>query len=108
MSLVTIIIPTFDRPAVLTAAGEACLAQTHADVEVIVIDDRSPGEDTRAAMDRLAADERVVCVHNERNLGFIRNWNIGLERARGAYVKVMGDDDMLDPDCLEVSLARLR
>ncbi|MEL7373504.1 MAG: glycosyltransferase, partial [Pseudomonadota bacterium] len=61
--LVTVVTPTYNRAASVCAAVDSALAQTHADIELIVVDDGST-DDTAA---RLAAydDPRLVCLAQE-------------------------------------------
>lgn len=69
------------------------LSQTYSDLEVIVMDDCSP--DDTAAVTASFHDSRVRYVRNERNLGHLRNYNAGLELARGEYVWMISADDRL-------------
>ena len=52
-------------------------------------------------------DPRVVCRRNPVNLGPEANWNRSLEGARGTYIKLFHQDDLLDPECLALQVAAL-
>ncbi len=96
--LVSIIIPTFDRPRYLREAIEAALAQTYANVEVLVFDNGTLEETLAVGEEAAQRDARVRFQRNERNLGMSGNFNALGAAARGEYLVAIGDDDRLLPD----------
>lgn len=102
---ISVCIPTYCGGATIGAAIESVLAQSFADLELIVIDDGSTDE-TRVIVERFA-DQRLVYLRNESNLGPQGNWNRCLEVARGEYFKLLPHDDLLHPLCLEHQVAVL-
>jgi glycosyltransferase involved in cell wall biosynthesis len=99
MPAATIVIPTHNRPYLLQRAVASALAQTVAEIEVIVVDDASY-ESVRVE----AEDGRVRIFRNERSLGVSAARNVGLEHARGRWITFLDDDDELLPDMVEASL----
>ena len=96
--LVSIIIPTFDRPRYLREAIDAALAQTYENLEVLVFDNGTL-EETQAVGEAAAQrDSRVRFRRNERNLGMSANFNALGAAARGDYLVAIGDDDRLLPE----------
>lgn len=75
------------------------MAQTLADFEIIVVDDKST-DDTIARISDFK-DRRIRLVRNDVNLGMGGNWNKALSLAAGKYVKLLCGDDILHPNCLE-------
>jgi glycosyltransferase involved in cell wall biosynthesis len=108
--LVTLIVPTFDRPVLLARALESMAQQTVQDFEVIVVDDG--GEDPSTVVSsfrkRLGDDRRVTLIRHDRNRGLPSARNTGLRRARGRYVGFLDDDDCLLPHHLAALLSHLR
>jgi hypothetical protein len=102
--LVTVIVPTFNRSLQAPHAVRSALAQTHARVEVIVVDDGS-SDDTR---DALAAidDERVRYVWQE-HAGLPAARNRGMAEARGDFIAFLDSDDTWLPWKLEGQIAAL-
>jgi glycosyltransferase involved in cell wall biosynthesis len=96
-ALVTIAIPTFNRPAYLEEAVASALAQTYPHIEVIVGDNGS-GEATNGWAPEIANDPRLVYRRNPRNLGMSGNFNALADAARGEFFTAIGDDDRLLPD----------
>src|SRR5689334_2931960 len=96
--LVSILIPTLDRPRYLREAIEAALAQTYRNLEVLVFDNGTL-EETRAVVEDAAAhDPRLIFRRHPRNLGMSANFNALADAARGEFVVTIGDDDRLLPE----------
>jgi glycosyltransferase involved in cell wall biosynthesis len=91
---VSICIPAYGRPGYLREAIESVLAQTFADLEVIISDD---GGDDGEELARSFADPRVRYRANPSRLGMSANWEAALTLARGRYVGLLMDDDRLLP-----------
>lgn len=105
--LVTIGIPTFDRPQLLAKAIDCARKQTYRNLEILVSDDAGPpamGEVARAAA---AEDPRVVYRRQETNLGPELNPKYVLDHAHGKYVMSLADDDYLDPTFIEKAIGYL-
>lgn len=96
--LVSVILPTFDRPDLLPRAVGSVLAQTHADLELIVIDDGSR-EDVEPVLAPFA-DHRIRLVRLPQNRGLSAARNAGLAAARGAHLAFQDDDDVWHPEKL--------
>jgi glycosyltransferase involved in cell wall biosynthesis len=97
--------PAYNGAAHLRAAIDSVLAQTYTDFELVVIDDNS--RDATSDIVASYADARVRYLCNASNLGPQGNWNRCREEARGRYFKLMPQDDLLEPDCLERQVAVL-
>jgi Glycosyltransferases involved in cell wall biogenesis len=106
-SLVTTIIPVFNRPALLTEAVESVLGQTYRPIEIIIVDDGSTDE-TPAVAGALAVehDGIIRTIH-------VPNGGPGLAReagrlaARGGYIQHLDSDDLLLPRKFERQVAAL-
>lgn len=96
MTTVSIIIPTYQRPDALARAVASVRAQTHPDVEMIVVPDETPRE-------QYPTDPHAFwCVKG------VPPRNEGLDRAMGEWVLTLDDDDTLEPDAIEVLLRATR
>ncbi len=104
---VSVCIPTYEYGRYLRDAVESVLAQTFGDLEVIVVDNASSDETEEVAAACVQLDHRVRARRSESTVGMAANWNRALVEARGEYVKVLCADDVLDPPCLERSVALL-
>ena len=92
---VSICLPTYQRPELIGQCLDSCLAQTHANLEVLIGDD-SKDDRTRALIDaKYAADPRVRYVKNEPSFGQARNVASLFARATGDKILLIHDDDFL-------------
>lgn len=105
--LVSVIIPTFRREAMLVEAVTSALAQTGVSVEVVVLDDSPEGSAARAVA--AIHDGRVRYIHREIPSGghpaVVRNE--GLALARGQYLHFLDDDDVLAEGALAATVGAL-
>jgi len=93
MPKVTFIVPCYKLGHLLPDCIHSILAQSYQDYEVLILDDCSPDETPRIAQSFV--DPRVKYIRNEQNLGHLRNYNKGIELARGKYVWLISADDCL-------------
>lgn len=95
---ISVCIPTHNGAAYIGQTLKSVLAQSGIELEVIVADDAS-SDDTVEQVIALD-DPRIRLLRASVNLGPEGNWNRALDAARGDYVKVMGQDDLLYDGCL--------
>ncbi len=95
--LVSVVLPSRDRPERLARALRSVLAQDHRRLEVLVVDDASEVP-ARAVVERVGAgDDRVRVDRSERNIGAGAARNRALGVARGEVVAFLDDDDRWEP-----------
>lgn len=105
---VSVVMPVYNAEATLERSMRSVLEQTHAQVELLVVDDGSR-DGSWALVERIAAeDTRVVAIRQPRNGGVAAARNAGIEAASGTHVAFLDSDDWWHPRKLEVQLARLR
>ena len=97
-------IPTLNRAGVLANAMRSVLAQTYADLELIIVDDGST--DDTAAVVRAIGDDRVRYQPQPRS-GVSVARNAGAAAAQGEFLVFLDSDDELEPAALEVMNAAL-
>jgi glycosyltransferase involved in cell wall biosynthesis len=103
--LVTVGIPTFNRPDGLRRTLECIRGQTYRNLEIIVSDNCSDTPETRAVvLAHQQADPRVRYVRQERNIGLEANFKFLLARATGEFFFWAADDDEWTPDFVAVCL----
>ena len=106
----SICIPTFNRALNLQAALEGAIAEVRTLpqglVEILVSDNCST-DATPAVLDAFEARFPLRRVRNAENLGFDRNYLNCVEQARGTFIWIIGDDDVLLPGALARILAAL-
>jgi len=90
-------VPAYDVAALLPACLDSLLAQTHRELDVVVVDDGSPDESGEIAEAYAARDSRVRVVHTDNHgLGAARNE--GLRHVGGDFVAFADSDDVVPPE----------
>lgn len=106
MPLITIGIPTYNRAdGYLADALESALAQTYPHFEIVVSDNAST--DHTEDLVKGYKDPRIRYIKHPENVGFKNNFNSCIENARGDYFLLLCDDDLIDPDLLEVCMDKV-
>lgn len=103
MSLVSVVIPTRDRPDLLAQAVRSVRAQRDVDLEILVVDDAS--SDPSATAPASVSDPRVRLLRHATPQGVAATRNRGVVEAAGAWVAFLDDDDLWAPDKLSAQLA---
>ena len=101
MLSVSLCVPLYrPDPRHLERLVDSFATQAYPDVEVVIVDDATPGLDSDAMLaplrDRLPADRfRFTWARNDRNLGMVGNWNRAVGASSGALVMCVSQDDEL-------------
>jgi glycosyltransferase involved in cell wall biosynthesis len=103
--LVTIIVPVYNRAHLIARSVGSLCRQSHANLEILLIDDCST-DDIEAAVAAMG-DARVRLVRRHRNGGAAAARNTGLAEARGDYIAFHDSDDICTFDKIERQLALL-
>ena len=120
--LVSIIIPTKDRPSLLREAVKSALRQTHRPIELIIIDDGSKeeGRENRKIISQLTGRPPreggaaqtpsgiTIKYVYQQNSGIGVAVNRGLQLAEGSFIQRLDDDDLLLPRKVERCLQIFR
>lgn len=106
LPLITVGIPTYNRPNGLRRSLTSFTQQTYQNLEILVSDNCSTGTETEAIVrEFMEKDARVCYFRQEVNVGAFKNEHFLFDRARGEYFMWGSDDDEWDADyittCLE-------
>jgi glycosyltransferase involved in cell wall biosynthesis len=104
--LVSIIVPTYNRPKYLQRAIESSLKQTYRNIEVIVIDDNS--NYNALVIIEGYKDNRIKYYKNPVNRGSVYSRNRGLSICSGDYINFLDDDDEILPPKIEFQVAKFK
>jgi glycosyltransferase involved in cell wall biosynthesis len=100
--LVSVIIPSLNRPQLVSQAVKSALAQTIKLIEVIVVID-GPDQSTVDAL-KLIIDPRLIVMELPTNIGPAGARNTGIKAATGTWIAFLDDDDQWLPLKLERQL----
>jgi glycosyltransferase involved in cell wall biosynthesis len=100
MTLVSVVIPAYNREQVLPRALSSVLSQTYADLEVIVVDDGSDDGTKLIIEDYARKDSRVRALAHGQRKGAQAARNSGIKASRGQWIAFLDSDDYWLPDSL--------
>lgn len=102
--LISILIPVYNREAIISETLDSALAQTYSNVEIVIVDNASTDGTWEIVKQYAVRDSRVRIFRNESNVGPVRNWKRCIEEAKGVYGKILWSDDLISADFLEKTL----
>lgn len=105
MPAVSVIIPCYNLGRYLDEAVESVRAQTFADHEIVIVDDGSTDDDTKALLG--AWHKPGTRLIRSENKGLPAAKNLGIANTTGRYICALDADDRLEPTMLEKSVAAL-
>lgn len=105
MPLVSVLMPSFNSRNTVERAIDSALLQTHADVEIVVIDDVSTDGSAEFIEARYRDEPRVRLFRQDRNGGPSRARNAAIAHSRGEWLALLDSDDAWLPDRLETLLS---
>jgi GT2 family glycosyltransferase/thioredoxin-like negative regulator of GroEL len=103
--LVSVIVPTHNRPDMLVDTIRSILNQSYRNFEIIVVNDG--GADVEGVVHHLNRDGNITYVRHSRNRGLAAARNTGIRVSRGKYIAYLDDDDIFYPDHLETLVSFL-
>jgi glycosyltransferase involved in cell wall biosynthesis len=98
--LITVVMPTYNRPGLISESVESVMAQTMPRWELIVVNDGG-GREVEATLQTFLQDRRVRYVLAEHG-GLSSARNVGMALARGRFITQLDDDDIYYPEHLAV------
>jgi hypothetical protein len=106
MGLVSIVIPAYNEGAFIDACLRSVRAQTHENLQVIVVDGASTDMTVDIVQHHMQQDARVELVHNPRRITPVQ-MNVGLAACRGRWLVRVDAHATVGPDYVARCLARL-
>lgn len=97
--LVSVIVPTYNRPTTLVETLRSILNQTYSNVEIIIVNDA--GQDIEHVIAPLNTRNNIRYVRHDKNKGLAAARNSGIHSAVGKYISYLDDDDLFYPEHIE-------
>jgi len=105
LSLVSIVLPTFNGSRYIRQSIESCLSQTYKNFELIIVNDGST--DSTPNIIRSYKDSRITFIQHEENQGLPKSLNTGFSHSNGGYLTWTSDDNYYHPSAIETMVTRL-
>jgi glycosyltransferase involved in cell wall biosynthesis len=106
MTKVDILLTYWGDVDLLKEAVNSVLAQTENDWRLLVFDDCYPSKEPAKFFSALK-DKRITYYRHKENIGITNNFNFALKDARAKYCVMLGCDDVMLPNYLELALAHV-
>ena len=100
---VSVIVPVYNAQKYLVRCVDSILAQTHKDLEIILVDDGSTDNSPKLCKEFAQKDSRIKVIHKQ-NEGAGMARNMGLQEAAGEFVMFVDSDDYIESTTIEKSL----
>ena len=107
-SLVSTIIPVYNRAAMLREAVDSVLAQTWRPIEIIIVDDGSSDDTPQVMRGLQALHPDSIRIQHQANAGPGTARQTGLALAQGEFIQFLDSDDLLLPEKFASQIAGLR
>lgn len=98
---ISVCIPTYNGEKYLQECLESILSQTYTSFEVLIIDDGSSDSTIQIIKEYEQKFNNFSFIANKKNLGLVKNWNHCILKAKGEWVKLFFQDDVMKNNCLE-------
>jgi hypothetical protein len=98
---ISIVLPVYNGARYLSTSIDSCLAQTHSNIELIIVDDASTDATPDIIRKYERRDKRIVSIRNERNLRLPGTLNKGFASAKGDLLTWTSHDNYYDPSAIE-------
>lgn len=97
--MVSVIVPTYNRPVLLAKSLKSILNQTYQNFEIIVVNDG--GSDVENIIADLNSNRNIIYTAHALNKGLAAARNTAIKMAKGKYIAYLDDDDIYYPEHLE-------
>jgi len=105
---VSIAMCTYNGERFLKEQIDSILNQSYKNFELIITDDCSSDKTIEIIKEYLKHDDRIKLFQNEKNLGFIKNFEKAISLCSGEYIALADQDDIWKGNKLEVFLKELK
>src|SRR5712692_9186578 len=105
ISKLSVVLPVYNGEDYLRQSIDSVLAQTYGQFELIIWNDGS--SDATAQIVKSYSDRRISFHSNQANQGLFKTLNLAIKEARGQWIRLWSQDDVMKAHCLEKELAFL-
>ena len=106
--LVSVIIPTYNRPVYLDRCINSVVSQTYKSLEIIIVDDNDPETkartETEQLMEKYKNNSIITYIKHNINRNGSAARNTGWKASRGKYITFVDDDDIILPRKIEMQV----
>ncbi len=100
--LISVIVPVYGAESYLEKCVRSIMNQTYKNLEIILVDDKSPDNSGKICDELAKEDDRIVVVHREENGGISAARNSGIDIAKGEFIGFSDCDDYMHARNFEI------
>ncbi len=107
-SLVSIAMCTYNGQRFIKEQLDSLLNQTHTNIELVITDDCSTDDTINIINSYKKRDKRIQLYQNEKNLGFVKNFEKAIYLCTGDYIALADQDDIWKENKIELFLNEIK
>ena len=107
IDMVSIAMCTYNGEAFIGKQIQSILDQTHSNIELVIVDDKSSDRTIDIIETLKAKDKRIRLHQNQKNIGFNKNFEKAIRLCSGDFIAISDQDDIWLPNKIERLLASL-
>jgi len=107
-NLVSIAMSTYNGEAFLQEQLESILNQTYTNLEIIISDDCSTDNTVEIIQEYKNKDKRITFHQNEKNIGFVKNFEKAISLCNGEFIALSDQDDIWKRNKIEIYLNEIQ
>lgn len=104
LPLVTVGIPSYNRPALLDKVIRCSISQTYENLEILISDNASNLIEIDDVIEKYSFDKRIKFFRQKENIGMDKNFEFLVKKAKGDFFTLSADDDYKSEDFIEKNL----
>lgn len=105
---IDILLATYNGEKYVGEQIESILTQTYKNINLIISDDKSQDNTKKIIEEYAKKDQRITIFFQERNLGYIKNFEFLIKQVRSNYFMLSDQDDVWLPEKVEKSIKKLK
>ncbi|MDR0483990.1 MAG: glycosyltransferase [Alphaproteobacteria bacterium] len=94
-SLLSVIVPVYNVEQYLYQCLESIVNQEYKNLEIIVVNDASKDNSLEIIQEFAKKDPRIIVINCEKNGGYGKAVNLGIEKASGEWIGIVESDDFV-------------
>ncbi|QKF72664.1 glycosyltransferase, family 2 [Aliarcobacter faecis] len=106
-NLVSIAMCSYNGERFIQEQIDSILSQSYTNFELIIVDDGSNDNTIKILEDYVKKDNRVKFFQNDKNLGFVKNFEKAISLCNGDYIALADQDDIWKKDKIEVFIKNI-
>lgn len=99
--MISVIVTCYNLEDYISRCLESLINQTHKNLEIIVVNDKSTDSSLDIINEYVERDSRIRLINNEENYGAGKSRKIGIESAKGDYISLIDGDDYVTKNFLK-------